>query len=160
MHPCDQHCHLTPPSSILSRSRLLPYVSTMSQLSLLGRKVAVPANPSLARLETFPNPKPGRPYEITFSTPEFTSLCPVTGQPDFANITIRYTPKKKCVESKSLKLYLHSFRNTGSFAEAVTNRILDDLVRAISPTHAVVTGEFAARGGVALKVSASFGKSR
>ena len=80
--------------------------------------------------------------------------------PDFAVITIRYTPKMKCVESKSLKLYLHSFRNTGSFAEAVTNRVLDDLVRAISPAHAVVTGEFAARGGVALKVSATFGKSR
>ncbi len=114
----------------------------------------------MARLETFPNPKPNRPYEITFSTSEFTSLCPVTGQPDFATITIRYTPKKKCVESKSLKLYLHSFRNTGSFAEAVTNRILDDLVRAISPAHAQVTGEFAARGGVALKVSASFGAAR
>ena len=125
----------------------------MPQLSLLGRKVSVPANPSLARLETFPNPKPGRPFEITFSTSEFTSLCPVTGQPDFATITIRYTPKKKCVESKSLKLYLHSFR-------AITNRILDDLVRAISPAHAQVTGEFAARGGVALKVSASFGKAR
>ena len=132
----------------------------MPQLSLLGQKVSVPANPSLARLETFPNPKPGRPFEITFSTSEFTSLCPVTGQPDFATITIRYTPKKKCVESKSLKLYLHSFRNTGSFAEAVTNRILDDLVRAISPAHAQVTGEFAARGGVALKVSASFGNAR
>jgi 7-cyano-7-deazaguanine reductase len=132
----------------------------MPQLSLLGRKVSVPASPSLARLETFPNPKPGRPFEITFSTSEFTSLCPVTGQPDFATITICYTPKKKCVESKSLKLYLHSFRNIGSFAEAVTNRILDDLVRAISPAHAVVTGEFAARGGVALKVSASFGKAR
>ena len=132
----------------------------MTRLTLLGQKSPVPANPSLARLETFPNPKTNRPYEITFSTPEFTSLCPVTGQPDFAIITIRYTPKKTCVESKSLKLYLHSFRNTGSFAEAVTNRILDDLVRAISPVHAVVTGEFASRGGVALRVSATFGKSR
>ncbi|MDA0324540.1 MAG: preQ(1) synthase [Verrucomicrobia bacterium] len=132
----------------------------MSKLTLLGRKVAVPARPSQARLETFPNPKPNRPFAITFSTSEFTSLCPVTGQPDFATITIHYTPKKKCVESKSLKLYLHSFRNVGSFAEAVTNRILDDLVRAISPAHAVVTGDFAARGGVALKVSASFGKNR
>jgi 7-cyano-7-deazaguanine reductase len=132
----------------------------MSKLSVLGRKVAVPTHPSQARLETFPNPKPGRTYEIAFSTPEFTSLCPVTGQPDFATITIRYCPKSKCVESKSLKLYLHSFRNVGSFAEAVTNRILDDLVRAISPAYAIVTGEFAARGGVALKVSVSFGKPR
>ncbi|NDC80396.1 MAG: NADPH-dependent 7-cyano-7-deazaguanine reductase QueF [Verrucomicrobia bacterium] len=132
----------------------------MPRLSLLGRKVPVPANPSLARLETFPNPKPDRPYEIVFTTPEFTSLCPVTGQPDFATITIRYTPNRRCVESKSLKLYLHSFRNIGSFAEAVTNRILDDLVRALAPRHAVVTGEFAARGGVALKICASHGKSR
>ena len=129
-------------------------------LHALGRKTAVPSHPSKARLETFSNPKPGRPYEIVFSTPEFTSLCPVTGQPDFATITIRYTPNRRCVESKSLKLYLHSFRNVGSFAEAVTNRILDDLVRAISPRHAVVTGEFAARGGVALKVSASFGHAK
>ena len=127
-------------------------------LRALGTKTPVPSHPSKARLETFPNPKPGRPYEIVFSTAEFTSLCPVTGQPDFATITIRYTPNRRCIESKSLKLYLHSFRNVGSFAEAVTNRILDDLVRALSPRHAVVTGEFAARGGVALKVSASFGK--
>ena len=129
-------------------------------LRALGRKTPVPTHPSKARLETFSNPKPGRPYEITFSTAEFTSLCPVTGQPDFATITIRYVPNRRCVESKSLKLYLHSFRNVGSFAEAVTNRILDDLVRAIAPRHAVVIGEFAARGGVALKVSASFGKAR
>ncbi|MCX6934885.1 MAG: preQ(1) synthase [Verrucomicrobia bacterium] len=132
----------------------------MTRRPLLGRKVSVPANPSIARLETFANPKPGRPYEITFSTAEFTSLCPVTGQPDFATITLRYTPKLKCLESKSFKLYLSSFRNTGSFAEAIVNRILDDLVRAISPTHAIVTGDFAPRGGVALKVSASFGLAK
>ena len=129
-------------------------------LYALGRKTPVPSHPSKARLETFPNPKAGRSYEITFSTTEFTSLCPVTGQPDFATITIRYIPNRRCVESKSLKLYLHSFRNVGSFAEAVTNRILDDLVRAIAPRHAVVTGEFAARGGIALKVSASFGHAK
>jgi 7-cyano-7-deazaguanine reductase len=120
----------------------------MPQLSLLGRKVSVPANPSLARLETFPNPKPNRPFEITFSTSEFTSLCPVTGQPDFATITIRYTPKKKCVESKSLKLYLHSFRNTGSFAEAVTNRIFDHLMGLLEPRWLEVEGEFKVRGGI------------
>jgi len=129
-------------------------------LRALGSKTSVPSHPSKARLETFPNPKLGRAYEITFSTAEFTSLCPVTGQPDFATISIRYIPNRHCVESKSLKLYLHSFRNVGSFAEAVTNRILDDLVHAIAPRHAVVTGEFAARGGVALKVSASFGRSK
>ncbi|NBR46951.1 MAG: NADPH-dependent 7-cyano-7-deazaguanine reductase QueF [Verrucomicrobia bacterium] len=127
-------------------------------LQALGAKTPVPSHPSRARLETFPNPRPGRQYEIVFSTAEFTSLCPVTGQPDFATITLRYIPNRRCVESKSLKLYLHSFRNVGSFAEAVTNRILDDLVRALAPRSAVVTGEFAARGGIALKISASFGK--
>ncbi len=129
-------------------------------LRALGTKVSVPSHPAKARLETFPNPKPGRTYEIVFSTTEFTSLCPVTGQPDFATMTIRYIPNRRCIESKSLKLYLHSFRNVGSFAEAVTNRILDDLVRALAPRHAIVTGECAARGGIALKVSASFGRPK
>ena len=140
-------------------SRIADQLHCVMALRALGTKTPVPRSPSQARLETFPNPKPGRPYEIVFSTHEFTSLCPVTGQPDFATITIRYTPNRRCVESKSLKLYLHSFRNVGSFAEAVTNRILDDLVRALAPRHASISGEFAARGGVALKVSASFGKT-
>src|SRR6266550_1587415 len=92
---------------------------------------AMPTRPT-TRLETFPNPNPGRDYEISFDCPEFTCLCPRTGQPDFATIRIRYTPDRRCVELKSLKLYLWSYRNRGAFHEAVTNRILDDLVGVLS----------------------------
>jgi 7-cyano-7-deazaguanine reductase len=99
-------------------------------------------------LETFPNPSPERPYEIVFDCPEFTCLCPKTGQPDFATIRIRYVPAAKCVELKSLKLYLWSFRDEGAFHEAVTNRILDDLVRALDPARIEVTGDFNVRGGI------------
>jgi len=98
-------------------------------------------------LDTFPNPKPARDYEIKFIFPEFTSVCPVTGQPDFATITLTYTPDKKCVEMKSLKLYYFSFRNKGIFYEAVTNSILDDLVAALDPIRMTVEGDFAVRGG-------------
>jgi 7-cyano-7-deazaguanine reductase len=104
-------------------------------------------------LETFPNPS-SRDYEVTFSTKEFTSHCPVTGQPDFAEVTIRYTPARRCLESKALKQYLGSYRNQAVFAEAITNRILDDIVGAIAPKRAVVTGDFAARGGIAIRVEA------
>ena len=100
------------------------------------------------QLETFPNPNRERDYEISFEAPEFTCLCPMTGQPDFATIRIRYTPDDKCVELKSLKLYLWSFRNEGGFHEAVTNRILDDLVAAIGPRRARVEGDFNIRGGI------------
>jgi 7-cyano-7-deazaguanine reductase len=99
-------------------------------------------------LETFPNPKPERDYEVRFTCPEFTCLCPMTGQPDFATIRIRYTPNERCVELKSLKLYLWSFRNEGAFHEAVTNRILDDLVAAIGPRAMTVEGDFMVRGGI------------
>jgi len=119
----------------------------------------MPSTPAKT-LDTFPNPAPERDYHIHIEAPEFTCLCPLTGQPDFATLVLDYIPDRKNIELKGLKLYLWSFRDEGAFHEAVTNRILDDLVRAISPAHAVVTGEFAARGGVALKVSASFGKSR
>ena len=100
------------------------------------------------QLETFKNPNPGRDYEIRFDCPEFTCLCPMTGQPDFATIRIAYTPGEKCVELKSLKLYLWSFRNEGAFHEAVTNRILDDLVAALRPRRIEVTGDFLVRGGI------------
>jgi 7-cyano-7-deazaguanine reductase len=121
-------------------------------LTLLGRsEAALPSSPANARLETFPNPAT-RPYRIRFETADFTSLCPVTGQMDFAQITIEYVPAKLCVESKSLKFYLASFRNERAFNEAVTNRILDDFVRACAPREAVVTAEFSARGGIALTV--------
>ncbi len=99
-------------------------------------------------LETFPNPNPERDYEIRFECPEFTCLCPMTGQPDFATIRIVYTPDEKCVELKSLKLYLWSFRDEGAFHEAVTNRILDDLIAALKPRKCEVIGDFLIRGGI------------
>ncbi len=113
-----------------------------------------PARPAEAKLEAFANSHPGRDYWVTFTCPEFTSLCPITGQPDFGTITIRYIPKRLCLESKSLKLYLFSFRNEGVFHEAVVNRILDDVKKAIAPKELVVLGEFRARGGISIGVEA------
>src|SRR5262245_5515875 len=109
-------------------------------------------------LETFPNPAPARDYEIAFDCPEFTCLCPKTGQPDFAHFTIRYVPDELCVELKSLKLYLWSFRDEGHFHEAVTNRILDDLVNVLSPRRMTVVGDFAVRGGIHTVVTVSHPK--
>jgi len=106
-------------------------------------------------LETFANPKPGRDYEIDMECPEFTCVCPRTGQPDFATIRIRYVPAQLCVELKSLKLYLWSYRNEGAFHEAVINRILDDLVQAIRPKKLTVVGDFNVRGGIHTTVTAS-----
>jgi 7-cyano-7-deazaguanine reductase len=108
-------------------------------------------------LDAFDNPRPERDYEIKFVFPEFTSVCPVTGQPDFATITIRYVPDRKCVEMKSLKLYYFSFRNKGIFYESVVNTILDDLVAVLKPRYMQVTGEFAVRGGTAGTVTAEHG---
>lgn len=99
-------------------------------------------------LATFANPRPGRDYEIRFDCPEFTCLCPMTGQPDFATLRIRYGPRARCVELKSLKLYLWSFRDTGAFHEDVTNQILDDLVAALDPAWLEVEGDFYVRGGI------------
>jgi 7-cyano-7-deazaguanine reductase len=99
-------------------------------------------------LETFPNPHPGRDYVIRFETSEFTCLCPKTGQPDFATIRIEYVPDRLCVELKSLKLYLWSYRDEGAFHEAVTNKILDDLAAAVSPRRMRVEGDFNIRGGI------------
>ncbi len=110
-------------------------------------------------LDTFPNPRPGREYEISFSCPEFTCVCPMTGQPDFARIDISYVPDQLCVELKSLKLYLWSFRDEGHFHEAVTNRILDDLVAAVSPLKMTVVGDFYVRGGIRTVIRASHIKS-
>ena len=127
-----------------------------SRLTLLGRSQArLPPSPSEATLETFSNPV-RRSYRIHFETSDFTSLCPVTGQADFAKIEIDYIPNKLCVESKSLKFYLASFRNERAFNEAITNRILDDFVRACAPFEANITAAFSARGGIALTVRASF----
>lgn len=106
-------------------------------------------------LETFENPRPGRDFTIRMVCPEFTCVCPVTGQPDFATITIEYTPAALCVELKSLKLYLWSYRDEGAFHEAVTNQILDDLVAAIAPARMTVTGSFNVRGGITTDVVAT-----
>ena len=107
-------------------------------------------------LDVFPNPKPGRDYEISFECPEFTCLCPRTGQPDFAMIRIVYSPDELCIELKSLKLYLWSYRNEGAFHEEVTNRILDDLVAACAPRRMQVTGDFLVRGGIHTVVTTSY----
>jgi len=107
-------------------------------------------------LETFPNPRPGRRYQIAFDCPEFTCVCPRTGQPDFATIRIRYVPDKLCLELKALKLYLWSYRDVGTFHEDVTNRILDDLLMAVEPTEMSVEGNFKIRGGIHTVVTARF----
>ena len=108
------------------------------------------------RLETFPNPRPGRDYEISMEALEFTCVCPRTGQPDFATIRIRYIPDQLCVELKSLKLYLWSFRAEGAFHEDVINRILDDLIEACMPRKMTVTGDFNIRGGIHTTITASY----
>jgi len=107
-------------------------------------------------LETFENEFPGRNYEIEIICPEFTSVCPKTGQPDFGTLTFTYTPDQKCVELKSLKLYLQAFRNEGIFYENVTNRILDDLVAALQPRSIKLVASFSARGGISTNVTATY----
>jgi 7-cyano-7-deazaguanine reductase len=124
----------------------------VKRLSILGRRIRRP----LKRLEAFPNTHPGRDYRVVLETPEFTSLCPVTGQPDFGTITISYVPDRLIVESKSLKLYLWSYRNEGHFHEEAVNRILDDLVKAVKPRSAEVKGVFNVRGGIGITVTASY----
>jgi 7-cyano-7-deazaguanine reductase len=123
-------------------------------LTLLGR----PARPG-KDLETFPNRHPDRRYTVTLASDEFTCVCPLTGQPDFATITIRYIPDRRVLESKSLKLYLWSYRDEGVFHEHVTNTICDDLVKALDPHWIEVTGAFKARGGIALTVVATHEKA-
>src|SRR5687768_15413606 len=115
-----------------------------------------PVPPSRDQLETFANPSPGRDYTIEIVCPEFTSLCPKTGQPDFGTITFSYTPGQKCVELKSLKLYLQRFRNEGIFYEQVINRLLDDFVAAIEPWRCRVVGAFTARGGITTSVTCNY----
>ena len=111
-------------------------------------------------LESFSNPRPQRDYEIQFVFPEFTSVCPVTGQPDFATITVTYVPDRLCVEMKSLKLYFFAYRNKGIFYEAVINTILDDLVATLKPRRMTVIGNFAVRGGTAGTVTAAYTTNR
>lgn len=109
-------------------------------------------------LELFENPRPGRDYVITTRCPEFTSVCPVTGQPDFGEILIEYTPDKLCIELKSLKFYMQSYRNQGIFYERLTNDILDDLVAACKPKWMRVTSKFTPRGGISTDVCVEYSK--
>ena len=128
-----------------------------SDLTLLGHSEnRLPSSPDEAKLETFPNCRPGRKFWITLDCPEFSSLCPVTGQPDTAHIVIRYVPGERCVETKSLKFYMASFRNLPAFNEEIVNRVLDDLVAAMEPLEIVVNGKFGSRGGIQLTCEARF----
>ena len=111
---------------------------------------------SSTAVETFPNPRPERDYEITISCPEFTSLCPKTGLPDFGEVRIAYVPDARCVELKSLKYYMIEFRNRGIFYEQVINQILDDLVAALEPRQMTVVGDFSVRGGIKTVVTATY----
>ncbi|MGE0355340.1 MAG: preQ(1) synthase [Burkholderiales bacterium] len=135
---------------------------TKGTLPFTTTKGSVPFAASGARakaakaLETFPNPQPGRDYAIRMEIPEFTCLCPKTGQPDFATLHLEYVPDAKCVELKSLKLYVWSFRDEGKFHEAVTNEILDDLVAATRPRYMRLTAEFFVRGGIYTTVEADY----
>jgi len=122
----------------------------LGKLKTLGRAADAPKDYDPSVLEAFSNAHPDRDYWVTFTAPEFTTLCPKTGQPDFATLTIRYIPAAKLVESKSLKLYLFGFRNHGDFHEDVVNVIYDDIARLLRPRYLEVYGKFAARGGIAI----------
>lgn len=130
----------------------------LSGLTLLSANESnYPDSPESARLETFENIYPDNDYVIEFDCPEYTSLCPVTGQPDFGHIWIRYVPGKRCIESKSLKLYLFSFRNSPTFHEESVNRIMLDVIAACQPQKIEVVGRFNPRGGIAINVKAVHG---
>jgi len=124
----------------------------LKDLTLLNREGVKPGK----RLETFPNHNPERDYSVTLRTAEFTCLCPATGQPDFADITIQYIPDQRIVESKSLKLYFWSYRNEGVFHEHVTNTILNDLVAVLSPRWCKVTSQFGVRGGISITIETEY----
>jgi 7-cyano-7-deazaguanine reductase len=112
--------------------------------------------PTIDQLETFPNPRPGREYTIEIICPEFTSVCPKTGQPDYGTLVFTYVPKDVCVELKSLKLYLQRYRNQGIFYEQVTNRILDDFVQVAQPIRATLVSKWTPRGGVSTNVTVHY----
>lgn len=127
-----------------------PEKTNVDNLKVLGRKADIPSDYDPSVLDVFSNRNPDRDYWVTFTAPEFTTLCPKTGQPDFATLTIRYIPAKLLVESKSLKLYLFGFRNHGDFHEDVVNVIYDDLTKLLKPKYMEVVGKFAARGGISI----------
>lgn len=150
---------LIPETALRRRAAVtaMPKPKKPRSLTLLGRsETRPPGRPDRATLETFPNRSRGRDYWVTLDCPEFTSICPVTGQADFAAIEIRYIPGERCVETKSLKFYLASFRSTPSFGEDVANRILEDLVAVLGPRRMHVRASFAPRGGISLGVEAEF----
>jgi 7-cyano-7-deazaguanine reductase len=126
--------------------------ASRKDLTLLGRRAPLPASPAEARLETFANPHPGMAYVVRFTCPEFTSMCPITGQPDFAHLVIDYVPGRRCVESKSLKLYLSSFRNEGAFHEDCTLTIAKRLIDTMKPKWLRITGAWYPRGGIPIDV--------
>jgi len=130
----------------------------MKELSLLGHKTAYRSDYAPEALESFPNKHPQRDYFVKFNCPEFTSLCPMTGQPDFATIYISYVPDQRLVESKSLKLYLFSFRNHGDFHEDCVNIIMEDLIKLIDPKYIEVWGKFTPRGGLSIDPYCNHGK--
>jgi 7-cyano-7-deazaguanine reductase len=132
----------------------------MDLSSSKGRSAPRPPHERPRTIETFPNPRPGRDYEIAIRCPEFTSVCPKTGLPDFGEIRITYVPGERCIELKALKYYMIDFRNRGIFYEAVTNQILDDLVAVCGPRRMTVVGDFSARGGITTTVTARFDKSQ
>lgn len=113
-------------------------------------------SPSVDQLETFPNPNSGRDYTITIVCPEFTSVCPLTGQPDFGTLTFTYTPGAVCVELKALKLYLQRYRNQGIFYEQVTNRLLDDFVAACKPVRCTLESKWTPRGGISSTITCTY----
>jgi 7-cyano-7-deazaguanine reductase len=125
----------------------------LQHLTILGKEAKTGR-----KLEAFPNHHPDRDYTVTLHTEEFTCVCPLTGQPDFARIKIQYIPDQSILESKSLKLYLQSFRNEGAFHEHVINVILDDIVKALAPRWCKIAGDFSVRGGIAISVEAEFKK--
>lgn len=136
------------PSFAVAKTPVNPRVKLPRPAPVAMLRPSIMSTQPSRTLETFPNPKPERDYVIRFECPEFTCVCPKTGQPDFATIRVEYVPDALCVELKSWKLYLWSYRNEGAFHEAVTNRILDDLVAAIKPRRARIEGDFMVRGGI------------
>ena len=131
-----------------------------NELKVLGKQVKVPMEYNPGVLDAFDNKHPDRDYWVTFTAPEFTTLCPKTGQPDFATITIRYIPGKKLVESKSLKLYLFGFRNHGDFHEDVVNIIYNDINKLLTPKYLEVFGKFAPRGGISIDPFVNGGRGK
>ena len=129
----------------------------MNELQHLGKKTEYPTDYAPELLETFDNKHPGNDYWVRFECPEFTTLCPITGQPDFATLLIDYIPAKKMVESKSLKLYLFSFRNHGDFHEDCVNIVIKDLIRLLEPKYIEVTGLFTPRGGISIHPWCNYG---